>query len=280
MLLRLPQSTPAILILLSLIGIYGCTQSTAESTADAPSVQTPRPNWKIEAVWGPPGSEKTIAGWTLEELGRLKKVNTQEKDFPSGKLISWKGVLLANLVDSALEKLPLEAKAQIDLIVLKGDGGAQALIPRSLITKYPLLLGVMNSDSKSGDFSSVIPWTSKPKILSEDLPLESFQIQRVSRIELTHYREKYGALFLKRRTDPAAMRGEKLFVQNCVSCHGQGRGPALSTLSQAGHPVVQGAPKISEKERRSLLNYLEAHRLENPAPSTASATGDPKSVRQ
>ena len=129
-----------------------------------------------------------------------------------------------------------------------------------------------------------MPWTSKSKIQSENLPIESYFLGDLTHIELSNYRERYGSVFLKRRTDPLAMRGEKLFVQNCVGCHADGGKPGLAELSgelQArrlvsdGHPAqVKGVPKLGERDRKALVNYLDAFRTEN-----ASKTASPEAPK-
>ena len=156
-----------------------------------------------------------------------------------------------------MEDLPLDKKAQVDLVILKSEHGQPAQIPRALMTKYPLFLAYRWDSSESeklgrGPLVSIIPWSSKPKIQSEEVPLESYFISQVTEIELTSYRDRFSPLILKRRTDPAAMRGEKLFVQNCVGCR------ALTGSTKL--------PKFNfnEKNWKSIGQYLQAHRAENP----------------
>jgi mono/diheme cytochrome c family protein len=135
--------------------------------------------------------------------------------------------------------------------------------------------------SQQGPFYSVAPWTSSPKIAAEGMALDSLFISKVTRIEFSNYREQFSSLFLKRRTDPAAMRGEKFFVQNCLSCHATGPGPSVVELSGAqksrslasvGHPQMKGVPKLGDKEIRSLTSYLEAFHSENPSGSVKAVS--------
>lgn len=251
----------------------------------------------VEAYWINAGTRQILNQWSLTEFSHLKKVTTREKDLESGKMTKWDGALLLTLVEKALEKLPVENRAQVDLVILKGKGGHSASIPRALLSKYPLMVAYQadgqNLDAKKGPLYSIVPWTSKPKIKNEELPLESFSIPQMMEIELANYREKYSSLFLKRRTDPSAMRGEKLFVQNCVGCHSMGRGPAMARIVEEsfskkfiiqGHPVLGGASlgqssggasaeasekqsadlRFNERDRKSIIRYLDAHRTENP----------------
>lgn len=217
-----------------------------------------------------PGIHQELKVWDLAELARLKRSISREKDPKSGKVLRSEGVLLTQLIDQALEKLPLENRAQIDLIVLKNTSGQQAMVPRALMIKYPLLIAFhqdVASKQEYGPLSVVVPWTSRPKILSEDLPLEKFFVSHLAQVELTNYRHQFGALFLKRRTDPKAMRGEKLFVQSCAGCHEAGRTPSLfsadhlnraKVFAEKGHPGTTSGVKMNERDRVAILRYAEA----------------------
>jgi hypothetical protein len=240
----------------------------------------------LVAAWAPPGLTQDLKTWTLKDLrdtAQFKRHASQERDPLTGKLTRWEGVLLSQLVEKVLNDLPVESRARVDLVVLKGSQGERAQIPRALISKYPIFLALQGDSVSLGNRStahdrgpifSVVPWSSKPKILSEDLPLENYFVSRLNRIELTSYKDQYSSLFLKRRTDPFAMRGEKLFVQNCVSCHALEQGPGFSGMTQneqkekqftaAGHPSVKVTQKLTERDRRSIMRYLNAHRMENP----------------
>ena len=240
--------------------------------------------FKLATYWKSNGQVHELKYWSLDDLTRLKKMQMREKDPLSGKVVQWEGVVLSHLVDSALEKLPLESRAQVDLVILKGGGGDQAIIPRSFINKYPFLLAYRWSSGASGAHQqalgplySVVPWTSKPGVFNEDLPIEKYFVKSLTKVELASYRELYGLLYLKRRTDPFAMRGEKLYVQNCVSCHQESssQGPT-SLLSEEktqrfvneGHPPMTAMPlRLTDRDRRSVLRYFEAYRGENLVPA-------------
>ena len=128
--------------------------------------------------------------------------------------------------------------------------------------------------------------------MQEGLPVESYFLSEVSRLELSNYSERYSGLFLKRRTDPLAMRGEKIFVQNCITCHSTGKIPSLTDgadhgaarqkLASGGHPPVKGSPKLNDRDFRALVNYLDAYRAEQvsrPASSAANTHGDQVSLK-
>ena len=239
---------------------------------------SPKDSFRLVGAWVSTGRSHDIQSWSLDELTRMRRTSSREKDPQTKKLVKWEGVLLYTLVEAMLNQLPLDNRAQVDLVILKGATGQRALIPRSLLGKYPILLALQGDShslaslSDRGPIYSVMPWSSKSKILSEDLPLEQFFIPGISKIELTSYRDQYSSLFLRRRTDPSAVRGEKLFVQNCVSCHAprivlpkEGIFPEeqAKKLEFKGHPEATGVIKLNERDRRAIVRYLEAHRMEN-----------------
>jgi mono/diheme cytochrome c family protein len=186
-------------------------------------------------------------------------------------------VLTSSFLDEVLGSLPVEGRAQVDLVVLRNRTGQSAFIPRALFAKYPMLLAI-----EGGSLHSVVPWSSKVRILKEDLPIESFFMSNVTELELTNYKERFSPFFLKRRTDPSAIRGEKLFVQNCVTCHSVERGSSVSAVSAMlktmekvnraaaqsfgvqEHSGINVLTHLTQRDHRSIFRYLEAHRSENP----------------
>ncbi|MGZ3699385.1 MAG: hypothetical protein ACXWP5_14730, partial [Bdellovibrionota bacterium] len=164
----------------SLLGIFFVSTALAASSSAY--------GGSVSAIWKSATEEKTLQAWNLDQLATLKTLSSMEKDPETGKVIRWKGAMLSDLIDKSIAALPPEQKAAIDLIVLRGEGGEQALVPRSVITKYPVLLAFQKEGQRLGGAESVVPWTSKSKILAEDLPLESYFIPKISRIEFTNYR--------------------------------------------------------------------------------------------
>ncbi len=214
-----------------------------------------------------------LESWEIPQLKHEKRVVSREKDPLSGKVIPWDGVLLSSLVEKSLAKLNAEQRANVDLLILRSRSGQQVHLPRSLIQKYPLLVAF----SPENSLEVVVPWTSKPKIQEEGFPLQRYFLKGLSSIELSSYQAKYQPLFLSRRTDPAAVRGERVFVQNCMGCHNsEPRGPASQTTSGASaalppkaHPTVPGFATLPDRDRRALGSYFEAFRLEHPQPIQA-----------
>ncbi len=198
------------------------------------------------------------AAQTLLIPKHLKSVTSTEKDPTSGGSVQWKGVLLSELVEKAIDGLAADDKAQVDLIIAKNSKGVEVLIPRALVVRYPLLLGSTAEKSTT----IVVPWTSKPKIMEEALPLETYFISDVTQLDLANYKSRFGSYFLKKRTDPAAIRGEKFFVQTCIACHSHSN-PQFETrartIASSEHPSVKGIVKLNDKNRKSLLSYLDAY---------------------
>jgi hypothetical protein len=225
--------------------------------------------FEVALMDGRPG-----VSWRFEEVIRKFATQTRREQAPEDhRVVSWKGILLSDAVKSAFDSLSAEQRAQVDLLILHGKGGKQGLLPRAFIQKYPILLAYERNGQPLGRLDSVVPWTTfAGKMRAEGAPLETFFVQGVERVEFASYRDRYGSFLLKRRTDPSAMRGEKIFVQNCTGCHTGGPGPSLKVLTQVekgealekkGHPAGRGAPVLSGQEVRSLKNYLDAFRREN-----------------
>ncbi|MBY0470742.1 c-type cytochrome [bacterium] len=228
-----------------------------------------------------------VKKWTLPELKAMKQVTTHEKNPLTGGVAKWVGVPLASLIEEAFKEIPAEKRAQVDLIILKNDEGKQALVPLFFSNRYPILIALhkdrMGLPPNMGPVYSVVPWTSKPKVLGESVPLESYFLSKISKIELTNYQVRYGHLFLKRMTDPAAVRGQKLFVQSCVTCHATGRGPTVEVvagltedqqrkmLESGTHPGNQSGIKLSPKDLRALMSYLKAYQQEKLVSQHGSA---------
>jgi cytochrome c553 len=222
----------------------------------------------LKAAWRASSAVHPLKSWTLQEWSQLKMASSSEKDPESGQLLHWKGVLISKWIEKELSELPLDQRSQVDLLVFKNEKGEQAIIPRYLLNKYPVMLGFERGKETSAGKSPltvVIPWTSKPKIHEENLPLAAYQISGVSEVDFSSYEARFNSLMLKRRTDPAAIRGEKMVVQNCVGCHGNGRArsvPELPLNATFGHPNGNGAPKLNARDVRALVSYMTAYQNE------------------
>jgi hypothetical protein len=228
----------------------------------------------ITVVWTATQAAQVPTVFSSADLTHIKRLSSSETDPETGKSARWDGISLGDLIDRTMKSIPNEKKAQIDLVVLKTATGAEALVPRSFIVKYPMLLANRKDHQPLIGFESVAPWTSQSKVRSEGLPLETYFLKGVTQVELGNYRERYGSVYLKSRKEPTALRGEKIFIQNCLSCHDGAKGEtgiAEARRSMDQHPTVAGAPKLDERDRRSLKTYLETYQAENAAPGPTAA---------
>lgn len=214
-----------------------------------------------------------LKAFSVEEISHFRKLSSSETDPSTGKSVRWDGVSLGEIIDATLKDFPNERKAQIDLVVLKNAAGGEALIPRSFIVKYQVILATKKDHKALPGLDSVPPWTSKSKSRSEGLAVETFFLEGVTEIDLANYRQRYGTVFLKNRMEPTALRGEKTFIQNCLSCHDGAKGEngiAEARKPFTTHPDIKGAPKLDDHERRALKAYLDIYDTENPAKSASA----------
>lgn len=233
---------------------------------------------EIKTVWNASETPRPLKSWTTTELQKLKSTTHHEKDLASGQSSSWKGPEVSLLVDKTMESLPAEQRAQVDLIILKDATGNAIRVPRSLIVRFPVILSPQGNGAKL-----VLPINSKPKIWEEGLPLGLYQFHEVTEIEFANTHQLYGTYFLKSRKDPLAVRGEKIFTQNCLSCHAGGKNgiaadamgfeKSARKLASASHPQIKNAPQLKTREMKALISYLDAFRLENPTTAGTSLTG-------
>lgn len=219
----------------------------------------------LSDVWTASASPKSLKSWSLDELKKLKESSSRERDPSTGKVISWKGPLMSTVVEKTIEDLPGEDKAQVDLIIFQSSTGDKAQVPRWLINKYPVMLAVHD-----GVLKLVLPWSTRPKIWEEGLPLNRYALKDIVQVEFANYQKIYGSFYLKRRTDPLALRGEKIFVQNCTTCHSAGIEKSARKLASTGHPEMKDAPKLKDRDMRALVSYIDEFKGENPTTVTTS----------
>lgn len=223
----------------------------------------------LKVTWIATQPATVIQEFQSDELKKLKHSNSTEADGRNGKRVRFEGVLLSDVIEKSLTGMGNEKKAQVDLVILKNPQGVEALIPRSFLVKYPVLLAQSEDRKSLGALKSVVPWTSHPKARGEGLPLETYFVSNVQEIQLANYRERYGEVYLKRRMDPLAMRGEKIFIQSCLSCHDSEPGINKARQWVGKHPTVNGSPKLDSREQRAIQSYLEHFKAEK-SPATAA----------
>ncbi len=239
-------------------------------------------NATLQVTWeSPVGPEpRVLKSFELPELENRKLATLQEID-PLVKGESaparFQGVSLAAVVEEATKTFTAADRSTTDLVVLKARTGREVLMPKAFLIKYPQIQIAFRKNAKSLGSDApriILPVLTSTKIQHENILLDPLFISALSSITLSSYEKRYGAFFLQRRTDPAAMRREKLLLQNCVTCHTQ---PAVAMaaltssdkirkMAQGEHPVVTGNSGFKTifdaKAIRSLVSYLEAFRFQ------------------
>lgn len=215
-----------------------------------------------------------------EDLRVFKQQTRKERTAASEDLFHWRGVLLSDVIDAAMQDMTVEERATVDLVVLGASDTAKVEIPRGFANKYPVLLAYERDGRRldqEGPFWSVVPFSlnqlqrrtaSQRGIQDELLPIEKYSLPAIRKIELTNYRNRYhSSLFLSRRTDPLMVRGEKRYVQTCLGCHALGGLPPAAALSEqmatptfvrSKHEAVRGMPQLGDVEVKALRSYLKA----------------------
>jgi len=285
------------------VGAFTATRAFADATSGAP--------WRLEVghkVHGQWQSLKVLQESDLKSLGSLKSLN---EAWPGAqRRSSWQGYLIADVIQKALDQMTVEERAQIDLVILQageGDGAQRALLPRALLKNFPFLLASLRDGKNSAKgWVAVPPLASRSKLQDEGLPIESYFLESVSRIELANSKERYKPAILIRRTDPIAVRGERVFVSSCLACHDSGRAPrfdgnanspantpsqsvasAISTVAshfsntlspsefKPLHKTVPGTPSLNDRDWQSLKSYWDAVKVQPPEGSLMPASDSP-----
>ncbi len=239
-------------------------------------------NAALQIAWESPTTPapQVLRDFTLEDLEKKKALVLTEIDpLAKGGKESAKfyGPSLSALMEETTKALSAADRATTDLVVLKTRSGKEALMPKAFLVKYPQIQLALKKNGQTLGAEAprvVLPATSNSKIKSENILLEPLFVSELTEVTLTSYEKRFGAFILKRRTDPAAMRGEKMFLQNCVGCHSQPQ-TALASLASAAqvekiangqHPEVFGVHDFKsifdKKSTRSLASYLEAFKFQ------------------
>lgn len=260
---------------LLVLGLAGGAISPWCSASDIPVDATLQVQWDA-----PGGSAPTVLKtFTLSELQARKWSVLNEKDplSPKKEVAKFQGLSLAALVEEATKSLTAAERSTTDLVILKTRHSAEISLPKAFLVKYPQIQVAFKRNSLSlGEDAPriILPATSNAKIQKENILLEPMFITQLASVTLTSYERRSNGFFLTRRTDPAAMRGEKLFLQNCISCHAQKEAvlthltaaEKIEKVAQGEHPVVPGnhgfQSLFDKKALRSLVSYLAAFRFE------------------
>lgn len=214
----------------------------ATETAKADTLPNIKMNYQ-----GPEGG-RGLNVWTPDRL--QKEVKWTER---SEEGIRWEGVLLFTLIEKSFEELTPEERSLTDWVVVTTVDGRRVSFPRFLANRYQVMIG-RPKDHGPGGWKLLLPLESQPKIKQEVLPLASVRGVSISQITLTRLEAIVAqGLFLKDRSNPVALRGEKRFLQTCVSCHQsqvkyQG---ALGLLKD----IPPNHPKLENWSRLDWLGY-------------------------
>ncbi len=264
------------LLVLGVLQVLPLIRMSHASDATAPGA--------IEVGRHPQGQWQTLRVLTADEIRKLGSLKTLSEVWPGAIRKSvWQGALVSDVIQKALDSMTVEERAQVDLVVLQAGEGPQAqraLIPRALLKNFPFLLASMKDGKPSIEgWVSIPPQSSRSKLQAEGLPIESYFLQKVSKIELANSWDRFSSVILKRRTDPIAVRGERVFVSSCLACHESGRAPSLQGTAPVNsvstvaarlsptfgsvefkplHRTVHGAPTLSDRDWQSLRSYWEA----------------------
>jgi hypothetical protein len=220
----------------------------------------------LKVVWLGPQGEQVLGNFKLSELPASARKKSKEQDPQGGEVVQWEGYLLSALIEHAWSALSVDQRATVDLILLKGKDGASASVPRVIVDKNPVILAVKRKGQPlgaRGPIFSVAPWTSQSKLKQEPLPWERYFVSNVQEIVLTNAQTEYGNYFLSKRSDPRALRGERLFVQGCVGCHDSSvsadkKKPYALTLAKGvEHKAVPGLPHFSANDQKALQSYFK-----------------------
>jgi len=159
------------------------------------------------------------------------------------------------VMEGVVAKFQPEENATVDLLVFESGSGKKSLIPRWFLTRYDLFL----AETPEG-LKLIPPTRSFPKSLTEHLPLISYVLEDVKSLQLTSYELFYQPYILKKKTDPAAVRGEKFFLQSCLACYSDPKKmvDAIRAATAEAKPEDVGLPpKLDEKDWRALKTYVK-----------------------
>jgi hypothetical protein len=150
----------------------------------------------VDVVFLTQTSTLKLKTWTATDLKSLAK--------HAGQLDAQKLIF-----DESTEKLELNDRADIDLVTIYGSNRTTR-VPRFMIWRGILKLQMDHDGSLNakGEGSRLM------------LPSTMFSISKITKIELSRASMQFPENELHLKTNPAASRGEKLFSQNCLACHG------------------------------------------------------------
>ena len=210
--------------------------------------------WRTKA---PLSRLEKLKDWGQEALGGLKGQNFIAHDPERGGPQNWSGYSLEDVVQTSLERLSLYQRSTVDLVVLKGaDGTVKALIPRAFLRRQWVLL-VREGEGAEQTWRTVAPWKPTALRKHEVVPSRKYFVNELREVELTSYQAHFAGVRLQQRRDPFLLRGERIFVQNCMGCH-YGNDWPDAVPAQAEHLLSLGLPKALHEKISEMPTLHEA----------------------
>ncbi len=145
-----------------------------------------------------PQGQKSLKSWSSDDFRKLLRADG---------LIS-----VQKFFDLSTETLDWKERADIDLLNIYGQKPNEVVrIPRFMVVREWIRF---HFHRLSGRVSVEV--SPKAQI---SMPKSALELDSVQKVELTKRTTVYQGIQLKIRTNPAASRGEKLYTENCLSCH-------------------------------------------------------------
>ena len=166
-------------------------------------------------------------------------------------------IKMSELIDKIMEGLKADQRAKVDLVQFTFAEGPKAYVPRALFKKR-----VWTLDNTSGK-PELIPPTRDSELTREGFWMDPFKRKIVTGIDLLESKTRFIHFFLIKRSDPVASRGERLYLQACITCHGSAEqwltSQAGATAPATHHPDVNSSQApFGAKELRSVQVYSKS----------------------
>lgn len=213
----------------------------------------------IRVVYQGPEAGRNLNSWTFERIRAEGKWVERSEE---GR--NWEGVTFLSLLERSFEELTPEERSLTDWLVVTTYDGKRVSFPRFLTNRYQVLVG-RAKDRPADGWHLVLPVEAQPKIRQEFLPLSALRGVSIQQITFTRLEAVVAQdLFLRDRSNPLALRGEKRFLQTCVACHqGQSQYQGANTLLREipkSHPKLENWTRLDwiglEMYRKQLATHI------------------------
>ncbi len=160
-------------------------------------------------------------------------------------------ISLKELVEVSSESLNDLKLSEVDLFNFYDPSGKIiARVPRFLIWRDRVRLKI---DPKLKTISARVLPTE-----GQLVPFAEMDVASLARVEMVNSWKQYPGIRLALRTNPAAVRGEKLLTHNCLSCHSLPKNPPFNVKAACGLPRNALNAKHGDRWGHALDEY--AHR--------------------